>query len=91
MAHFPPVKTTLTVSKMANLYVARIVSLHGVPKRIHSDHGSLFAFLFWESFWEAMGTRLSFNIAFHPHGQVERVNQIMEDILRACVLSFGSN
>src|SRR4051812_43056295 len=30
---------------------------------------------------------------FHPQssGQVERVNQILEDMLRACVISFGKN
>ena len=38
-----------------------------------------------------MGTHLSFSAAFHHQlsGQVERVNQILKDMLRACVISFG--
>jgi hypothetical protein len=33
VAHFIPVKTTYTGAKLAELYMSRIVCLHGVPKR----------------------------------------------------------
>ena len=93
VAHFLPVKTKLNVKQMAELYLARIVSLHGIPKTIYSDRGSVFTSHFWLSFQEALGTHLSFSTAYHPQssGQVERVNQILEDMLRACVIAFGSN
>ena len=91
VAHFLPVRESITASQLADLYISRIVSLHGVPLEINSDRGSLFTSHFWESFQTAMGTHLSFSTAFHPQssGQVERVNQILEDMLRACVISFG--
>jgi transposase InsO family protein len=91
VANFLPVKTTDRGQNLAELYISQIVSLHGVPKRIVSDRGSQFTSRFWESLHRALGMNLSFSTAFHPQtgGQTERVNQILEDMLRACVLSYG--
>jgi hypothetical protein len=92
VAHFLPIKTTDRGQNLAELYISRIVSLHGVPKKIVSDRGSQFTSRFWESLHRALGTNLSFSTAFHPQtgGQTERVNQILEDMLCACVLSYGA-
>jgi hypothetical protein len=40
VAHFVPVKTMYSSAKLAELYMSRIVCLHGVPKKIMSDRGS---------------------------------------------------
>jgi hypothetical protein len=40
VAHFIPVKTTYLGAKLAELYMSRIMCLHGVPKKIMSDRGS---------------------------------------------------
>ncbi|CAJ2662227.1 unnamed protein product [Trifolium pratense] len=92
-AHFLPVKTTYTASQYAKLYLEEIVSLHGVPVSIISDRGAQFTAQFWKSFQSALGTRLNLSTAFHPQtdGQSERTIQILEDMLRACVLDFGGS
>jgi transposase InsO family protein len=88
VAHFIPVKTTYSRPQLAELYMSRIVYLHGVPKKIVSDRGTQFISKFWERFHEILDTKLCFSSAYHPqtNGQTERVNQMLEDMLRACAL-----
>ena len=89
-AHFLPVKTTFSVDQYADLYVREIVRLHGAPMSIVSDRDPIFTSKFWERLQRAMGTKLKFSTSFHPQtdGQTERTIQILEDMLRACVLDF---
>jgi transposase InsO family protein len=90
IAHFLPVKTYYSVLTYAELYIARILSLHGVPKTIVLDRGPQFVSKFWEELHKSLGTKLLHSSAHHPQtsGQTERVNQILEDMLRACILEF---
>jgi hypothetical protein len=93
VAHFILVKTTYKGSQLAELYMARIVCLHGVPKKIVSDRGSQFTSRFWKSFHENLDTKLSFSSAYQPRtdGRTERTNQVLEDMLRACALQHVSS
>jgi len=90
-AHFLPVKTIYRAHHYAELYISRILSLHGVPRTIISDRGAQFVARFWEQFHSALGTQLIRSSAYHPQtdGQTERINQILEDMLRAYVLSYS--
>jgi hypothetical protein len=91
IAHFLLVKVKYPVITYAELYIARILSLHDVPKTIVSDRGTQFVSKFWEELQKSLGTKLLHSSACHPQtsGQTERVNQILEDMLRACVLDFS--
>jgi transposase InsO family protein len=93
VAHFIPVKTTYLGAKLTELYMSQIVCLHGVPKKIMSDRGSQFTSKFWEKLHESMDTKLNFSSAYHSQtdGQIERTNQILEDMLRACALKYGKS
>ncbi|WVZ51318.1 LOW QUALITY PROTEIN: hypothetical protein U9M48_002472 [Paspalum notatum var. saurae] len=93
VAHFIPVKTTYSGAKLAELYMSRIVCLHGVPKKIVSDRGTRFTSHFWKRLHESMGTKLNFSSAYHPRtdGRTERTNQILEDMLRACAIQYGTS
>jgi hypothetical protein len=66
VAHFIPVKTMYTGAKLAELYMSRIVCLHGVPKKIVSDRGTQFTSCFWAKLHESLDTKLNFSSAYHP-------------------------
>ena len=50
VAHFLPIKESITAAQLAELYTSRIVSLHGIPQLIYSDCGIIFTSKFWDSF-----------------------------------------
>ena len=64
-----------------------------MPKIITSDRGPQFVAHFWEQLQESLGTKLIHSSAYHPQtsGQVERVNQVLEDMLHACVITFAKS
>ena len=55
---------------------------------IVSNRDPIFTAHFWKSFQKAMGTQLTMSTAFHQqtYGLSERTIQILEDMLRTCVL-----
>jgi hypothetical protein len=56
VAHFITVRTNYTGAKLTELYMARIVCLNGVPKKIVSDRGSQFTSRFWQKLHECLDT-----------------------------------
>jgi hypothetical protein len=56
VAHLIAVKTTYSGPQLAELYMSRIVYLHGVPKKIVSDRGTQSTLRFWERLHETLDT-----------------------------------
>jgi hypothetical protein len=90
-AHFIPVVMTYKVGQYAELYISHIVRYHDIPKIIISDRWSIFVAHFWEQLYKCLGTHLIRSSSYHPQtdGQTKQVNQIIEDMLSACVLTDG--
>jgi hypothetical protein len=86
--HFIHVKSTCKAIDIANIFMKEIFILHGMPKEIVSDRDTNFTSNFWKSLMSSLETKLLFSKAYHPQidGQTERVNPIVEDMLRMHVM-----
>jgi hypothetical protein len=87
-AHFIPVHNKYRIEKYAKIYISHVLCLHGVPKMIISNRGLQFVAPFGEQLHTSLGTHLTHSLAYHPQmdSQIERVNQILEDMLRTCMM-----
>lgn len=87
-AHFIPIQSTYKAVQIAHIFMQNVFKLHGLPKVIISDRDIKFTSTFWRTLFAELGTQLSFSTTYHPQtdGQTERVNQVVEDMMRACVM-----
>ncbi|PHT86434.1 hypothetical protein T459_08540 [Capsicum annuum] len=85
------VKVSFSVERLARIDIHEIVRLHGMLMSIILDRGSMFISYFWETFQDEFGTWIDLRIIFYlyTNGQSERTIQVLEDMLRACVMDFG--
>ncbi|GKC45888.1 putative reverse transcriptase domain-containing protein [Tanacetum coccineum] len=92
-AHFLPMNKMDSMEKLTQLYLKEVVYRHDVPILIISDRDSHFMSRFWRSLQKALGINLDMSTAYHSQtdGQSERTIQTLEDMLRACVIDFGSS
>jgi hypothetical protein len=91
-AHFIPLKTTHGAADVADIFLKEVARLHGIPKTIVSDRDPKFTSNFWKGLFKGFRTNLNFSTAYHPEsdGQTERVNRVIEDMLRMYVMDKPS-
>ena len=66
MAHFIPCMKTLDAEGLARLMLENVWKLHGTPKTIVSDRGSIFISQITKELDHQLGIRLHPSTAFHP-------------------------
>ena len=87
MCRFIPTKTTVKTLKLARLFIDNIYKFYGLPASIISDRDQKFDNHFWKVVFNRPDTKLNLSTTDHPQidGQIERDNQVLEDMLRAYV------
>jgi hypothetical protein len=82
--HFIAAKPTHNATNIVYIYIWEIVMLHGVSNVIVFDRDPKFTSNFWKGLFKIFGINLNFSIAYHPDSdwKTERVNQVIEDMLR---------
>jgi transposase InsO family protein len=92
-AHFIPTMSSVDSPGIAELFLTLVWKLHGTPKEVISDRGPQFAAKFMQQVFHRLGIKSALSTAYHPQtdGQTERVNQELEQYLRAFVNYRQSN
>ncbi|KAF1322519.1 reverse transcriptase, partial [Globisporangium splendens] len=90
MVHLAPVSDKISAGKTAKVFVDVVFRLHGLPVEIVSDRDTRFTSEFWRALFGLLDTKLAMSTVVHPEtdGQTERVNRVLEDVLRSYATSF---
>lgn len=88
-AHFLSIHTNSFLEKLVELYITEIERLHGMTMSVVSNNDPRF----WKTLHVSFGVKLNFSTTFHPltNSQLERVIQILNDMLRACIIDFENS
>lgn len=93
MVHLAPCRDDTTAEQFAELFVQHVFKLHGLPSQFVSDRDPRFVGKVWKSLVQRLGITHAMSTAYHPEtdGNTERVNRVLEDMLRHFVDPAQSN
>jgi len=80
-----PCHSTITADQTALLYQNHVWRRFGLPRKLISDRGTQFTAHFFKELCRLLGITQAMSTAYHPQtdGQTERLNQELEQYLRA--------
>ena len=72
-----------------DIFMNEIFTLHGITKIVIRDRDVKFTSRFWMSLFKSMDTKFNFSTSYNLqiYGQTERLNHILEDMLRMYVMN----
>jgi Chromo (CHRromatin Organisation MOdifier) domain len=84
MTHLAATTTTVGTEQSAELFINNVFRLHGMPKTLVTDRDKRFTSDMYQIVMQRLGTMQAKSTAFHPEsdGQTERMNRVLEDMLR---------
>src|SRR5258707_8719136 len=82
---FIPTHDTVDAPQLARLFLTHIFLKHGTPGHVTSNRRTEFVSHFFHSLGSLLSMKLHFTSGYHPegNGQTERINQVLEQYLRA--------
>ena len=90
MVHLAAVNELISAHGCARVFIDTVFRLHGLLRELVYDRYPRFTAAFWQYVFRSLETRLAMSTSDHPEtdGQTERVNRVLEEILRGYVQSF---
>ena len=87
IAHFIATTEKILVEGLAKLFQDHVWKLHGLPESIISDRGVQFAVEMMKELNYLLGIQTKLSTAYHSQmdGQIERINQELEQYLRVFI------
>jgi hypothetical protein len=84
MVHLVPSHDQATAHQTAHMFLQHVWRLHGLPARVISDRGTQFDSALFREIMQALQVTQAMSSAYHPEtdGQTERVNRVMQEVLR---------
>nr|GEU36697.1 putative reverse transcriptase domain-containing protein [Tanacetum cinerariifolium] len=81
-AHFLPMRENDPMERLMKLYMKEVVTRHGVPVSIISDHDGRFTSLFWQALHKALGTQLDLKVGDAQLTGPEIIHETTEKIVQ---------
>ncbi|KAJ9531536.1 hypothetical protein QJQ45_014991 [Haematococcus lacustris] len=84
MVHLVKTWESMTATQYAKLFLEHVFRLHGMPRSVVSDRGPQFHNKLWAEVTKLLQVQVNLSSAYHPEtdGQTERVNRVIEEMLR---------